>query len=326
MPRCCTDVAPEAEPPLLILNGTNFLEWQLQLHDALKREALEFFTITATGARQLCSPSAVLSSAATSWRSLKASLIINNRVSPYLLLRVPSDDHLDAAKLLDNLETLCGPFRLLDLPLELRQRIYTEMFPEMDPCGERDLLRLDEEGYASAEPLPALSQVSRQLHHEFLELYLGTSKMCLCIDDDWESPCGPGTNWSEAFESLVRDWAEHSARLYSRFLRNVVVRLPGPEIGHHFYSFHLQFSSVRGLEVSSLDLKSEEMWDQEDPWNELVKDSWIEDRLDHLEIVKDHVSKIEADRKVLGLQGESIIMALMQRKDIQGQDIWIATD
>lgn len=149
-------------------------------------------------------------------QSLEIALFIATLVDPNLLLRVPSDDRYNAAKLLDHLEILCKHFRLLDLPLELRQLVYTECLPEADPCGENDLLEISC-GDAVVVKLPALSQTSRQVRQEFLELYLGCRKMCLCITDYWIGFEEDREEWAAEFEKLIRGWGGRSQWTFPDF-------------------------------------------------------------------------------------------------------------
>lgn len=70
--------------------------------------------------------------AATEDESVRAAIPISGLTQPRLLLRVPSADLLNAAKLVEHLRLLTRPFRFMDLPPELRNRIYDQILPQTD--------------------------------------------------------------------------------------------------------------------------------------------------------------------------------------------------
>lgn len=95
-------------------------------------------------------------------------------------------------------------------------------------------------------------------------------------------PMGPSTR----VEKFVRQWASMAASVYLRQLRHFTLRVGIRQ--HHF-----KFSVSRGLEVET--------------WGAMA---------DIITQIKDHVKAIEADRKVLGLQGEAIVMAIMRKPEL----------
>lgn len=83
------------------------------------------------------------------------------RISPELKARVPLNIEAKVGVLYARLEKLCQPFRLFDLPAELRVQIYGEV------GGESDQTIHIQHGHKKAGT-PPLVQTSQQLGHEVI--------------------------------------------------------------------------------------------------------------------------------------------------------------
>ncbi|KAI5366656.1 hypothetical protein Slin14017_G042960 [Septoria linicola] len=98
--------------------------------------------------------------AATEDESVSAAIHISGLTQPRLLLRVPSAELLNAAKLVEHLRLLTRPFRFTDLPPELRNRIYDQILPHTD--GIKHFVQLSDLEYVPFGYVPFGQSISRK--------------------------------------------------------------------------------------------------------------------------------------------------------------------
>jgi len=112
--------------------------------------------------------------------------IIWCHASPYVRLRVPDKDRMNPTTLIRALRELARPFRMMDLPPEIRLRIYLFSLPPYDSEDIWLLERLKDRGSSQkfedtnrGITAPPLMSVSRQVRLEALPVYLQTTTLNL---------------------------------------------------------------------------------------------------------------------------------------------------
>ncbi|KAK4499488.1 hypothetical protein PRZ48_010003 [Zasmidium cellare] len=255
--------------------GGNYEQWWKQMRAVLADKQLHWVCEQGHWSRNL--------SQSEREESAQASTTICNEVESRLLLRTPAEDLLEAPRLLNRLRELCKPFRLLDLPPELRTRIY-DMDVGSLPTYDIDysILRAFEVAPRACE-LPALSRVCRQVRAESLGLFISSTNFrmelpdCYCKED------------ALRINEIVRAWAENVAGPFIRHLRSVFFYVY-PTSG-----WRLTFTEQKGLQIAYYN-----------------GDEDVEEEFPQLERFEQYFKGVEADRKALGMKGESIILAMLK--------------
>ena len=221
-------------------------------------------------------------------KTQKAAIIIQRHVSPSVLSYFPSEDFNDAESLMAHLELLTLRFRFLDLPAELRNRIYGHIFAE-DPFIFVSPL----DGYCT--PYPS-TKASRQIRQKSLPLFYSTSKFTLRPSGRWSSKISKAPRIAHregvGFAAAVRLWSQKVSCAQLKQLRDVDVglRVDSKSLGCNAGRiFTFTFSAEHGVLV------------RHPP--HLTRGS--KDKLDS------HMATVEMNRKALGLKGEAIILALI---------------
>ncbi|KAK4499489.1 hypothetical protein PRZ48_010004 [Zasmidium cellare] len=218
--------------------------------------------------------------------NVEASMVILSRVSTSLLLRVPIEDRFQPRKLLAHLITFSKPFRILDLPFEIRLRIY-EMYLDAAPCSTEVLNECY--GRTTTCVLPHLTKTCRQIRQESLKLFISSKTLNIELPDS--------TDESQALRNMdtIRRWAEKCARAYLRHVRHLNLWT-----FHHYKGFRcsLSFTDHEGLKIS---LENDRPRDYDDAKAEAKRKQ-----------LQEHAEKIEAERRALDLKGESIILAMIR--------------
>lgn len=246
----------------------NYEEWRPFMDETLRREGLLLVH--------------------TPWQSARAADLIAEHVQTSFLHRVPFTERCDSAKLLQRLEANAGPFRFLKLPAELRNRVY-------------DLL-LTGDGDSVLTPIrrkrAAITQASRQLQEETLEIYYAVSRFSVRFNTH--------TRDIGDCVATVLGWAKLIGPKRLRAVRSVTVILdipnPAPFSGDWRLepevlkrSFTVSLSKVDGLVVAcppGLDRISESL---------LVR----------------YMKRAEDIRKALGLEGgDAIVLPLIMDGEV----------
>ncbi|KAK4499572.1 hypothetical protein PRZ48_010089 [Zasmidium cellare] len=127
-----------------------------------------------------------------------------SQVSPALLSRIQSPEDLSMGQLYARLEALCTPFRLMDLPVAVRKRIWKQIIEE----GRRDALRSRNETWVieASHRVPALMGVSRQLRQEVLPLYFTNCTFSLNAEVT-EKQVWSSTGYYRTIRGRLERWA-----------------------------------------------------------------------------------------------------------------------
>ncbi|KAK4499569.1 hypothetical protein PRZ48_010086 [Zasmidium cellare] len=145
------------------------------------------------------------------------SLVIDS-ITPNLMTRVPEDLEVGVGPLYACLESLCKPFRLFDLPSELRIRIYEEAMPATTPQHLVPAeFRASGTSHASFHPL---TRTTRRLRAEALPVYYATNTFVLAANPDEGFQAGIASSY----------WVYDIVRNHVKFLKSldVTVQVPRP--------------------------------------------------------------------------------------------------
>ncbi|KAK5686324.1 hypothetical protein LTS10_002441 [Elasticomyces elasticus] len=211
--------------------------------------------------------------------SRDAALLIKPQVSTAFFARVPGAHRGKPNELLRSLHALARPFRLNDLPPELRASIYKLHFGQ-SLCQIKAWTMKD----ATIQSRSNLLLVSRATRLEALPIFFGGLEVCFT-----------GTRYFPRYtvEKAINNWVENSVKENVKFLRRLRVQLPRRM---ELYCITISLDMQRGLqaECSANVAKEKKLaWDR-------------------------HVIKLEPTRKALKLQGEAIILAVTTKDDIWG--------
>ncbi|KAF2164352.1 hypothetical protein M409DRAFT_56628 [Zasmidium cellare ATCC 36951] len=218
---------------------------------------------------------------------------VRRRISPALLARLPEDlwsPERSLGALYKQLQQFCQPFRLFSLPAELRIKIYEEVInqPEIISPNEKPTWTV-----TSSHRLPALAQTTQQLRQELLPIYFSAVTFTLTIDIDvidgrLSYPC--------TVKDLALGWSCDFIGASARHLRHISLDLtvletePGPLIRLHRITLNLFFSKTKGYWVEYPDNLSSRS----------------------KEALGEHVRFVNTKRKYLGLNGEALLVALVE--------------
>lgn len=214
--------------------------------------------------------------------SLHAAKLIRSHVSPDILERVPQEDRKDATRLLSSLEQMTLRFRFLDLPAEVRTLIYEHVFA----AHRHPLIWLH---FVQGLSIPAISRTSSQLRKESLPLFLSST----AINVNGSSSDSGNLRRSNEIATMWR-WTTTIPCSQQEMLRTVTLALPMKSSKPAAYNkvrevIKFTFSSQRGLEIQhppNFDVASKNLLDR-------------------------HAAITERNRKLLGLRGEAIVLALV---------------
>ncbi|KAK5740230.1 hypothetical protein LTR17_004731 [Elasticomyces elasticus] len=198
---------------------------------------------------------------------------ICKQVSPAMLKRVPERDREHRERLLGRLKALARPFRLNDLPPELRARILQAHFGSVtryviDGSSVKDKTR---------QPRWNLLLVSHSIKIEALPLFLGAAEICF-HHPAYVASLGDNIT----VETAICNWVQIHLKENAKYLRHMSVWSSAlGELG-----VHLDMKTGLGLGLTpSLSPQQRKRW-------------------------VDHVKAIETSRRALGLQGEGVVLAL----------------
>ncbi|KAI5366715.1 hypothetical protein Slin14017_G043550 [Septoria linicola] len=256
------------------LDGTNFLEWQ-----AHSRNDHDYFVVIRNVRQVKKQPSRQA--------SVRAALRVSVRVEPAFLLKISEKTLLDVVKLFEQLEAWSKPFRFLDLPAELRNRVYGLVV--RDEAGAPvtgvettweifDSACDDSHEFLRSPNLPSMDKASRQVRREFVEVFTATTRF-----EAVPPPDHLAESSDDCFGNVMRSWTK-SYRPWLRGLRKFHMH---PTLSVSDYRRQLTIQHTH-----------------------LPRDDDARAELDA------YMTTIEDDRKALDLKGESIILALIRKPGI----------
>ncbi|KAK5708734.1 hypothetical protein LTR17_020444 [Elasticomyces elasticus] len=213
---------------------------------------------------------------------LQAAILIMSRISPGLEKRIPATARDDPASLLSCLRALAKPFRLNDMPPEIRARIYHLHFKQAGRYSVSSATspRVSHES-------PALLLVSRAIRSEALSVFYRSSEFEFAF---------VSRGVKGRISTAVRNWAKNYVKQGARDLRCLCVRAHWAE---PFVEVTLDMK--KGLVVI---FKGGDRWPAWGFTSEQKRD-W-----------RKHIEQVEADRQALGLLGEALILAFTSKPEL----------
>lgn len=280
-------------PSGTLLDNTNFVAWKARVDAALC--ALGLPSIDAERPQD---------ASAEEWQALSglAANIIHNVVPPDLLKQVSAGHYRDHAKLVQDLESLTLPFRFMDLPPELRNRIYDYLIPMHKTIKYMPLK-------GTATGFPPIVQVSRQIRAESLPIAYERCTFMLDFEapDDAEYEEGIAAEQAVHVPTSARKCARKLSGPLKRQIRSVRVRIRVQNetegLQSDLLGFGFNFALDQGIE-SYYPATDEHLQDDEclTGWSQIL--------------IIARAMKIEEERQLLHLQGEALIMALTRDDEI----------
>ncbi|KAK4960079.1 hypothetical protein LTR10_002970 [Elasticomyces elasticus] len=202
--------------------------------------------------------------------SRDVALLIKPQVSTSVFARVPTAFQGYANPLLRSLHAHARPFRLNDLPPELRTAIYKLHFGQsvcqINPRTMKD---------ATVQSRSNLLLVSRATRLEALPIFFSGLELCFI---------GKRYGARYTVEQAINNWVQDSVKENVKYLRRLQVQLSRPR-GPYCITINLDMQKGLQVECSANVAKEKKVeWDK-------------------------HVMKMEPTRKALKMQGEAIILA-----------------
>lgn len=194
----------------LLYEGT-FTQWLARVDAALILHRLH---------RHISSKAEHVSAGDLGPRRLQAERLIRSMVSPHLLHRLTDFDYTPA-ELFRILKMLAQPFRrLLDLPPELRETIFADVFSGVGtvtifprPGGDDAMSSIDRGLIA-----PKLLQVSQHIRKEAAPIFYKTTRFSVMLDIDG---CRPENN----IDDCLRPWLELLVKDNRRHIHHIELDL-----------------------------------------------------------------------------------------------------
>ncbi|KAK4960078.1 hypothetical protein LTR10_002969 [Elasticomyces elasticus] len=216
----------------------------------------------------------------------KATTLITNLVSEGILGRISDSGKDNPENLLDSLRDLAKPFRLNDLPPELRERIYSFHFAE-----EQVYLFSSRKTYHTLPSLLLVSCVSRL---QALPIFYRDSKFLFSSSEREHEKKNGRVNHTVV---ALRQWAKSALQQGVRDLRRLCVCTMGRYSATIVVT--LDVLNKKGLMVTF------ERETRSRFFTAKQKQAW-----------RKHIEQLEADRQALGLLGEALILAFTTKPEL----------
>lgn len=264
-----------------LLDSTNFIPWKARVDNALC--ALGLSTVDAQ------KPS---NTWAEEWQALSelAARTIHDLVPASLLKQIVTGNYYDHAKLGKDLEGLTLRFRFLDLPPELRNRVYEYVIPIETVVRHGPVQDVD-------KGFPSITSVSRQIREESLPL--AYHRCAFFLDFRPSADIGPDEKFpSERVPSVpecARKWARGLSGPHKKLIHYVRLIVPSQrKRDASRYSFRAVSFCLRSERLRASASRSHSY--------RLTGSS--------RQLMCAYSQKVEEERQLLHLQGEALIMAL----------------
>jgi hypothetical protein len=278
-----------------LLYEGNFDEWLLRMRATLAQRFAGDVTIQGPRFSHL-----KIVSNSSKWNNeLVAIFILWGHTSSYIKLRIPEDQCQHPTILLRALSRVATPFRFMDLPPELRNRVYS-----MAASSGSSTVSLTpgyaRQGSGRANDRRSLLCVDRQVRAEFLPVYYNDR----CFEISWQR----SSSWwclqqgfgTEVVQS-INDWASVLRAESLKLLRQVRVKLrvrPGINVPSRPLRFSLD--RING----KFEVKCSEH-------------EWLKPRARSL--LEEHAIAMSTVAQASNLEGEALIIVLASRPEIWNQ-------
>ncbi|KAK5721625.1 hypothetical protein LTR15_006214 [Elasticomyces elasticus] len=264
-----------------LLYEGNHTEWRSRIDSLLKVQGVDIDKISQPAYRD--------------WHGLaerqKAVKLIMDQVSPALLGRITAADARDPKTLLISLQAVAKPFRLNDLPPELRVKVYESAFLYRFVCvleGKSRFWRTYQSGAPAGPVLPDLLHTSRLISAEALPVFFSKLRPIFdCVVDD---DLSRSQNGEPSGLCTVRQWAHKSLEGNVKHIR--LIGLVGLYNDRHRLIVMLK-DRIGLITRFSNEFPVEK------------KAAW-----------EKHVANTETNRKALGLQGEALVLCFTSRPEL----------
>lgn len=165
-----------------LLHGTNFEEWKQRMQSILRIHGLD--TAFLEDAQQ--NHHTASNSNTSSSNHFLAETIISMLVHPDMISRVPASERSNSRLLVERLKEMSTHFRFLDLPAELRIRIYSFVLTTHDRIVMRP-------SYKRTTKYPDITKTSHQIREEVLPIFYSSTTFELAFDNSTPSSGKGGT-------------------------------------------------------------------------------------------------------------------------------------
>ncbi|KAK5721623.1 hypothetical protein LTR15_006212 [Elasticomyces elasticus] len=275
-----------ATPGLLTRSGMlyegNYTSWAKRMEAILEMHDIEAYT---NEKGNLC----IFNGDLTTAELPKTTTLITNLISKGILGRISDSRKDDPEALAHSLRALAKPFRLNDLPPELRGRIYSIWFKS----ARRHTYTFFKSKSISSPKPPSMLLVSRATRLEALPLFYRSSEFQLHFTRSQGEKFDGRATYPVA---MMRRWAEVGVKAGVRDLRRLCVRR---QYRHPVVVVTLDVNKNKGLAVNFEEKDAVRLFTSEQ------KESW-----------KKHIEQVEADRQALGLLGKALILAFTSKPEL----------
>lgn len=214
-----------------------------------------------------------------------------------IVSRLTEDDLSNVRQLWSVLRKLASTFRLLDLPAELRDRVFELAVVSEEPIRvvEAKHASGNERGYFKAQSPPALIQASRQTRHEALPVYYGKNSFVLILNCNRK----PFKTYLTGHHDQDRwdvnhlwKWAAAIGRDAIRHLRDLTIERQILQLNHHYVALEWVMSRFRVQYSKGAQYRAEIPGELT-----IANRNWL----------LLHVEEVERHRRMHQLQGEALV-------------------
>lgn len=279
---------------VLDLNSNNFLTWNARIEKILNN--LDF-----PGSHRVVPP--LRYSRYGEWMqcSVQAADMIKALVTERLLAQVDRRAQRHHFKLLDKLQALVFTFRFLDMPPELRNRVYEHSFAGraivfLAFSKSRTYTQADR-----APRFPAVTAVSRQVRKESLSLCYSYHRFMLNLAIDKDT-MDLQQKKAVNLGAHARSWARCLSAPDIKHIRSLTVSLIVRGRRDKVVYLDLKLDPLHGLHYGLY-------WETTDAKDERLT-------IASAAVLADYIGEVEETRKMLDLKGEALVMAMTGKDGI----------